>query len=45
MDLSAQFSETETLIDFRIELQEIFMQQKYETIVFSSNNLLETYKI
>jgi len=25
----------ETLIDFQIELQEIFMQQKYEMIVFS----------
>ena len=44
MGLSVQFSEMET-IDFQIELQEIFMQQKYEMIVFSSNNLLEMYKI
>ena len=43
--LSVQFSEMETLIDFQIELLEIFMQQKYEIIVFSSNNLLEMYKI
>ena len=45
MGSSVQFSEMETLIDFQIELQEIFMQQKYEMIVFSSNNLLEMYKI
>ena len=45
MGLSAQFSEMEILVDFQIELQEIFMQQKYEAIVFSSNNLLEMYKI
>jgi hypothetical protein len=31
----------ETLIDCQIELLEIFMQQNYEVIVFSSNNLLE----
>ena len=45
MGINVRFSEMETLIDFQIELQEIFMQQKYEMIVFSSNNLLEMYKI
>ena len=35
----------ETLIDSQIELLEIFMQQNYEVIVFSSDNLLEMYKI
>ena len=35
----------ETLIDCQIELLEIFMQQNYEVIVFSSDNLLEMYKI
>ena len=45
MGLSVQFSEMETLVDFQTELPEIFMQQNYEVIVFSSNNLLEMYKI
>jgi len=45
MGLSAQFSEMETLVDFQTELLEIFMQQNYEGIVFSSNNLSEMYKI
>ena len=45
MGLSVQFSEIKTLIDYQTELPEIFMQQNYEVIVFSSNNLLETYKI
>ena len=41
MGINVQFSEMETLIDSQIELLEIFMQQNYEVIVFSSNNLLE----
>ena len=45
MDLSVQFSEMETLVDFQTELLEIFMQQNYEVIVFSSNNLSEMYNI
>ena len=45
MDSSVQFSEMETLVDFQTELLEIFMQQKCEVIGFSSNNLLEMYKI
>ncbi len=45
MGSSVQFSEMETLIDCQIELLEIFMQQNYEVIVFSSDNLLEMYKI
>ena len=45
MGLSVQFTEVMIVVDFQIELQEIFMQQKYEMIVFSSNNLLEMYKI
>ena len=45
MGLGVQFSEIKTLTDFQIELPEIFMPQKYEIIVFSSNNLLEMYKI
>mgnify|MGYP001200614757 FL=1 len=45
MGINVQFSEMETLIDCQIELLEIFMQQNYEVIMFSSNNLLEMYKI
>ena len=40
-----QFIELKPLIDIQTEFLEIFMQQKYEIIIFSSNNLLETYKI
>ena len=35
MGLGVQFSEMETLVDFQTESLEIFMQQKYEIIVFS----------
>ena len=45
MDSSVQFSEMGTLVDFQTELLEISMQQKYEKVVFASNNLLEMYKI
>ena len=45
MDLSVQFSEMETLVDFQTELLEIFTQPNYEVIVFSCNNLLEMYKV
>ena len=45
MGLGIRFSEIKILTDFQTELPEIFMQQNYEVIVFSSNNLLETYKI
>ena len=41
MGINVQFFEMEILIDCQIELLEIFMQQNYEVIVFSSNNLLE----
>ena len=45
MGLGVQFSEMVILADFQTEFLEIFMQQKYEIIIFSSNNLLETHKI
>ena len=45
MGLGVQFSEMVILVDFQTEFLEIFMQQKYERVVFSSNNLLEMYKI
>jgi hypothetical protein len=45
MGSSVQFFEIKTLIDFQTELLEIFMQQKYEIIIFLSNNLLGTHKI
>ena len=44
MGLSVQFFDMETIVDFQIELVELFMRQKYEDCL-SANNLLEMYKI
>ena len=38
---SVQFSHITKLVDFQTEFLELFMQQKCEIIIFSSNNLLE----
>ena len=45
MGSSVQFFEIKMLTDFQTELMALFMQQNYEVIMFSSNNLLEMYKI
>ena len=45
MGLGVRFSEIKILTDFQTELPEIFMQQNYEVIMFSCNNLLEMYKV
>ena len=45
MGLIVQFFEIKMLTDFQTELMALFMQQNYEVIMFSCNNLLEMYKV
>ena len=45
MGLDVQFSDIKSFKDFQTEFLELFMQQKYEIIIFPDNNLLEMYKI